>query len=282
MQVQMLQYVIMNGILLINHFLNGEKFNVLHRHLVKSAENHNINLAIKTNLELALENVNTDFVLLWDKDVNLARRLERSGVPVFNSSSAVEMCDDKARTYAELEGIVSQPKTLAAPKTYFEADMREFVDGAVKQLGLPLVFKECFGSFGEQVYLCKTKEEIISHITEKPFLLQEFIADSAGRDTRIEIVGGRFVCAVKRHNPDDFRSNVTNGGTMTPVVPDDRMIASAIKACEVLGLTFGGVDILDNGMVCEVNSNAHIMNIMHATGVDIAPAIFDEILERLK
>lgn len=278
----MLQYVIMNGILLVNHFLNGEKFNELHSHLVKSAKKQNINLVIKTNLELAADEVNTDFVLLWDKDINLARRIEKGGVPVFNSSSSVAVCDDKARTYIELSGIVPQPKTLVAPKTYFDVDMSEFVDNVIACLGLPLVFKECFGSFGEQVYLCKTREDVMSHITAKPFILQEFISDSAGSDTRIEIVGGKFVSAVKRNNPADFRSNVTNGGTMTPVVPNNKMIETALKACEVLGLTFGGVDILDNGMVCEVNSNAHIINIMNATGIDIAPVIFDEITEQLK
>lgn len=278
----MLQYVIMNGILLVNHFLNGEKFNELHSHLVKSAKKQNINLVIKTNLELAADKVNTDFVLLWDKDINLARRIEKGGVPVFNSSSSVAVCDDKARTYIELSGIVPQPKTLVAPKTYFDVDMSEFVDTAIEHLGLPLVFKECFGSFGEQVYLCKTREDVMSHIITKPFILQEFIADSAGSDTRIEIVGGKFVSAVKRNNPADFRSNVTNGGTMTPVVPDNEMIETAVKACDALGLTFGGVDILDNGMVCEVNSNAHIINIMNATGIDIAPIIFNEITEQLK
>ncbi len=278
----MLQYVIMNGILLVNHFLNSEKFNELHSHLVKSAKKQNINLSVKTNLELATDKVNTDFVLLWDKDINLARRLEKSGVPVFNSSSAVAMCDDKARTYIELSGVVPQPETLIAPKTYFNADMSDFVDTAVKRLGLPLVFKECFGSFGEQVYLCKTRDEIMSHISVKPFVLQKFISDSSGSDTRIEIVGGKFVSAVKRNNSDDFRSNVTNGGIMTAVTPDSNMIETAVRACDVLGLTFGGVDILDNGMVCEVNSNAHIINIMKATGIDIAPVIFNEIMEQLK
>ena len=58
--------------------------------------------------------------------------------------------------------------------------------------------------------------------------------------------------------------------------------ALAVKACEVLGLDFGGVDILDGGYVCEVNSNAHIINIMKSTGVDIAPMIFEHILERIK
>lgn len=272
----------MNGILAVNHFLNTEKFNALHHHLIKSAAQCNINLILKTNLELATQRAVGDFVLFWDKDTNLARRIEKSGIPVFNSADAIEKCDDKARTYIELDGIVPQPKTLIAPKTYFACDMREFVESAIDSLGLPLIFKECFGSFGAQVYLCRTYEDIISHISEKPFILQEFISESAGTDIRIEIVGSKCVSAVKRFNENDFRSNVTNGGTMTPYTPNESEIKTAVDACSTLGLTFGGVDILNNGMVCEVNSNAHIINIMKATGKDIAPIIFNEITERLK
>lgn len=270
----------MNGILIVNHFLNSEKFNTLHRHLLCAAEKKGIRLDIKTNLELASENAEGDFVLFWDKDINLAKRLEKSGIPVFNSADSIAKCDDKARTYIELDAIVPQPKTLIAPKTYFPADMREFVTAAIDILGLPLVFKECFGSFGEQVYLCKTYEDIVSHISVKPFLLQSFIESSAGSDRRLEIVGKRCVSAVKRHNENDFRSNVTNGGTMTPYTPTEEEVRTAVKACDALGLTFGGVDILDNGMVCEVNSNAHIINIMKATGLDIAPLIFEEIIRK--
>ena len=272
----------MNGILLVNHFLRDKKYNDLHRHLLDSAKSKNIDLHLKTNLELATEDINADFVLLWDKDVNLARRIEKSGIPVFNSADAVEKCDDKARTYIELEGIVPQPETLIAPKTYFPADMNEFVTRAVELLGLPLVFKECFGSFGFQVHLCKSQEDIVSHITHRPFILQKFVAESAGTDARLEIVGGKCVSAVKRINSNDFRSNVTNGGAMTPYEPTDSEIETAITACRTLGLTFGGVDILCDGTVCEVNSNAHIINIMNATGVNIAPLIFEEIAGHIK
>lgn len=272
----------MNGILLVNHFLKGEKFDNLHQHLIKTANNLGIRLTLKSNLELALEKVNTDFVLFWDKDINLARRLEREGVPVFNSANAIEKCDDKARTYIELLDKVAQPKTIIAPKTYFDCDMSDFVQNAVEILGLPLVFKECFGSFGAQVYLCSSIDEIKAHISQKPFILQEFIEESSGSDARLEVVGGRVVSAVKRHNDNDFRSNVTNGGVMQSYSPTEYEISTAIKACNELGLSFGGVDILDNGMVCEVNSNAHIINIMNAGGTDIAPLIFEEIMEQIK
>lgn len=271
----------MTGILAVNHFLNSGKFNELHAHLIDAAKKTGINLILKTNLQLATKKADADFVLFWDKDTNLARKLEKTGLPVFNSSSSIALCDDKARTYIELDGTVPQPKTLIAPKCYFKSDMSEFVNNAIPVLGLPLVFKECFGSFGEQVYLCKTYDDIISRISDKPFILQEFIGESAGKDIRLEIVGERCVSAVKRVNENDFRSNVTNGGKMIAYSAGKKEIETAVTACKTLGLTFGGVDMLQNGMVCEVNSNAHIINIMKCTGVDTAPMIFEEIRSKL-
>lgn len=273
----------MNAILAVNHFLSGEKFNALHSHLCKSAREENISLDIRTNLSLSLEeNVRTDFVLFWDKDINLAKRLEKMNLPVFNSADAIAKCDDKARTYIELEGVVPQPKTLIAPKCFFESDMSDFVLEAAQILGLPLVYKDCFGSFGAQVFLCSSAREIYSHITDKPFILQEFIKESAGRDKRLEIVDGECVCAVERENKNDFRSNVTNGGKMTACDASEAEKELAVKACEKLGLTFGGVDILEGMQVCEVNSNAHIINIMNACKKDIAPLIFKAIKEKIK
>ena len=112
-------------------------------------------------------------------------------------------------------------------------------------------------------------------------MLQEFIKEASGEDVRVEIVDGRCVSAMKRSNKNDFRSNITNGGTAVPYTPTDDEVANAVKACKTLGLTFGGVDILGGGYVCEVNSNAHIINLMNVTGVDVAPQIFDTIKTKI-
>lgn len=273
----------MTGILVINHFLKDEKFDLLHRHLARSAAAQGIELKIKTNLEMRIETgVNADFILFWDKDVNLASALQIAGLPVFNSARSIALCDDKAKTYQALFGSVLQPETMVAPMTFFEgSDFSPFIDAAVEKLGLPIVFKECYGSFGAQVFLCKTKDEIKSRITSRPFLLQKFIASSAGHDIRLEIVDGVCAAAMERSNPNDFRANITNGGSMKKYTPTQEEINIAVSVAEKLGLLFCGVDILDGGVLCEVNSNAHIMNIMDCTGVDIAPIIFRSIKEKI-
>lgn len=270
----------MTGFLVVNHYLIGEKYNTLHKYLVSSAKNFGIELLIKTNEEMLFSNDKADFVLFWDKDINLARLLENKGYKVFNSSRAIELCDDKAKTYLELEGVVPQPRTIIAPLSFFKVDYKSFVENAVNELGLPVVFKECFGSFGEQVHLCNSVDEVIKNISEKPFLLQEYI-EANGTDVRIEVVDGKCVAGMKRINENDFRSNITNGGTAYPYEPTEMEKELAIAACKRLGLDFGGVDIMNGEIVCEVNSNAHIINLKNTTKIDLAPIIFESILRKI-
>lgn len=273
----------MTGILVVNAFLQGEKYTALEQQLLAGAKACGMDLELRTNLELRLTAPKADFVLFWDKDVALAHALEQQGLPVFNSARAIALCDNKALTYQTLLGTVPQPETVAAPMTYFDgSDFSPFIDGAIERLGLPLVFKECYGSFGAQVFLCHSKEEIESHITARPFLLQKFCKASAGHDKRIEVIGGDCVAAMERYNPADFRANITNGGQMRPYTPTRAEKALALEATEKLGLLFGGVDLLDDGTVCEVNSNAHLVNLKKCTGMDTAPLLFRAIEEALE
>lgn len=270
----------MTGFLVINHYLRNEKFNILHNHLKNSAKKLGINLIIKTNLEMIFEQESSDFVLFWDKDINLAKSMENRGIRVFNSSESIALCDDKAKTYLALENKIKQPKTITAPLSFFDSDYTEFAQKSSEILKFPIIFKECCGSFGEQVYRCDSINDILSHINSKPFLLQEYI-ECNNEDVRIEVVGGEIVSAIKRRNKTDFRSNITNGGTAEKYTPTKTECDIALSSCRELGLNFGGVDIMHGDTLCEVNSNAHIINIMNTTGVDIAPYIFKEIQKQL-
>ncbi len=266
----------MKGILVTNHYLNGKKYDDLHSHLVKSAQESGIRLEQRTNREIIFCSDPADFVLFWDKDVHVAEMLERRGLPVFNSARSIELCDDKARTYTALSGTVPQPDTIFAPLSFDNVDYSDFVSDAVAVLGLPVVFKENFGSFGAQVHLCATQEEVMKLISGRPFLLQRYV-ECGSTDIRIEIVGDKCVAAMRRSNPHDFRANITNGGIAQPYTPTPDQVKMALSAGRALGLSFGGIDIIGENMVCEVNSNAHIINLMECTGIDIAPMIFEYI-----
>jgi RimK family alpha-L-glutamate ligase len=293
----------MTGLLVINHFLNSCKFNEIFDWLEKAAELQGVHLIRKTNADLLCclyHQIDKesfmqkfDFVLFWDKDIRLAEYLESFGLRVFNSSRAIEICDDKSLTHLKLMGSgIKMPKTIIAPKhfDYIDYGNYAFIDEIVDQLGFPLVVKECFGSFGQQVHLANGKSnlvDIVNRIGNKPVLFQEFIDTSKGRDIRIQVVGGQPVASMYRYTEkDDFRANISIGGMMKPLAPNDSQVKMAVAACRTLGLDFAGVDILfgndDEPMFCEVNSNAHFKNIHDCTSVNVADFIISHIKTELE
>ena len=263
--------------------------------LLKAATELNCELDIKLNTEVYCDIMNNalpnyDAVLFYDKDILLAKKLENLGLKVFNSSKAIEICDSKAKTQMYLEkDNLPTPKTIVLPLTFFY-DIKyyvNFVDCLIEDIGLPIIAKEWYGSWGEQVYLLNSKKEIINLIEQKKgkeLLFQEYIKECAGKDIRINIVNGNVVASMKRYNSNDFRANISNGGSMEKYSPTKDEVNLALKAAKSVGCDFCGVDILqsDKGpLVCEVNSNAHLINIYKCTKVNVGKLILEYILSEI-
>ncbi|MFB5282225.1 RimK family alpha-L-glutamate ligase [Peribacillus sp. Hz7] len=287
--------------IVVNGYLQHEKFSDLALFVKEAAERKGIAASIVRNSELivSLENSSAalihnrnslpDFVLFLDKDIHLARQLELLGLPVYNRSEAIDICDSKAKTHQALANhAIPMPKTFFPPFTY-EGIERQHFDAFInigQALGYPLVVKEAYGSFGQQVYLIETESELIELVKElkhKPFILQEFIENSRGRDIRINVVGNQVVAAMKRTSKHDFRANMTNGGQSAPYTPTEAEAELAITAARILDVDFAGVDLLygeDGPLLCEVNSNSHLLNIYECTGINIADAMFDYMIQR--
>ncbi|GIO21782.1 RimK family alpha-L-glutamate ligase [Oceanobacillus sp. J11TS1] len=235
-------------------------------------------------------NILPDFAFFIDKDIYLARQLEQLGVRVFNSSKAIEISDDKIYTYQILaKHQLPIPKTIIAPKKYNAGSFSSlYIQKVIDNLGFPLIIKEAFGSFGEQVHLINNKDElttIISHMQQRPFLFQAYIEESKGRDIRVQVVGDKAITAVERQNSQDFRANVTNGGRMLPFSLQDELKELAVAATQAIGADFAGVDLLfgqDNTMlICEINANAHIRNLYECTGINAADHMITYIKKEL-
>ena len=277
----------LQGLMVVNHFLKSTKFNEIYKYCWESATQNGIELNIATNADLihyALDYsklINKyDFVLFWDKDIILANQLEMNGLRLFNSANAIADSDDKSLTFLRLKKAgLPIPKTIIAPKTFANIGYTdsEFMQDVIAQLGLPIVMKECFGSFGMQVYTFDNEQSLVDKVEElagTPLLFQEMVKSSYGRDIRINVVGESVIASMLRTNKNgDFRSNITLGGSMEKYSPTDEEKNLAILATKAMGLDFAGVDILfgENGpIVCEVNSNPHFATTLACTGVNMA------------
>ena len=285
----------MKAWLVINTFMDNQKFLNLYNLLSDAFKKHDVSLEIKRAQDISLD-VNKpienkpDFVIFWDKDIYLAERLEQNGIRLFNSSRSINLCDNKIFMYQELaKNNISIPRTFIAPKTFegLNYSKRDFLNDVIKLINWPIVIKEAYGSFGEQVYLANNFNEanaIIDRIGYKDFLIQEFIASSKGRDIRINVVGDKAIVSMLRENKNDFRSNISSGGNGVSFDPEQSYKDIAVKATKALGLDFAGVDVMfgDNGpIICEVNSNPQFASTLKATGINLADYIVEYILRQV-
>ncbi|MDC3417620.1 ATP-grasp domain-containing protein [Aquibacillus salsiterrae] len=285
----------MLGWLVIHHQKTAERFTANFDLLQQAAKCRGIDLIIKTDKELfyLLNNGEDlqdtpDFVIFWDSDMYLARYLETIGIPLFNCAEAIEGTVNKAITHIKLhKKKIKMPRTIIAPRDINVSDhvQQEFLIKVVKAFAFPIILKGCFGSFGNQVFLANNDEQLLSLTRQfnfQPFLYQEFIESSRGRDVRINVVGDKCVAAMYRYSGnDDFRANVAVGGKVEKYEPSAKEKDIAIRACQALNLDFAGVDLLfdEDGdpIVCEVNSSALIKTISELTGVNVASHIIEHI-----
>lgn len=290
-----------NSTLIVNAFLHSAQTDETYKWIMDSGIRHGIKISLRTNADYAVRldtnmvhRINpceSDFVIFWNKDTCLARALEREGLRLFNPADAIANCDNKALTSEAIItgncGGIRMPITFKVPMTFdgIGYNSYDFIDYYESVIGFPFVIKECWGSYGGQVYLANNKSEaieIFKRVDGTECIVQEYIHRSKGRDLRAYVVGDRVVAAMERRNDNDFRANITNGGSSLPYAITPEQEEMAIAAAKALNLDFAGVDLLfmdnDAPILCEVNSNAQFLGLYEATGINIPDEIFDYIL----
>ena len=230
------------------------------------------------------------FAVYLDKDDAVARLLEEKGVRLFNSAESIRLADDKMLTHiALLKAGVPQPKTIPSPLFFAGEDDGDFIKKVEKELGFPVVVKNCYGAFGKQVFLARNGAELAelrAKLLREKHLYQEFI-DCGATDLRVIVIGGKAVAAMRRRavKEGEFRANAELGGTGEKIELTAELASIAEKAANALGLCYAGVDLLERKggyLLTEVNSNAHFKLIQAVTGVDVARLYAEYIARAIK
>ena len=214
--------------------------------------------------------------------VAVLRHMEQLGIWTANSGQGILQSRDKLHA----SQILARNK-IPVPKTTYVRDIID-VEPAIDFVGgLPVVIKVTQGTQGQGVFLRHTVHESRSLIqglllTGKAVLVQEYIAESHGKDSRAVVVGDRVVAAMRRKaRGREFRSNYHLNGTVEKVEISEEFEEQAVRAARVLGLNVAGVDLLEsnNGpLVLEVNSSPGLEGIEKASGVNVAGAIIDYVM----
>jgi len=213
------------------------------------------------------------------------RQLENLGVPVINISASIDRVKDKLETSQLLarHGIPI-PKTMLVRWPINES----IVDS---EIGWPCVVKVITGSHGKGVYLCKDRSsfgelmELINSLsTNKSLIIQEYIGYKVGTDLRVWVVGGKVIGAMQRTSQNDFRANISNGGTgmLFEITPEIEFISR--ETARILDLDIAGIDLLfdaDGFKVCEANSAPGFLGFETYCQSNMAKAVVDYIKFRI-
>lgn len=189
--------------------------------------------------------------------LDVVARLAGRGVRILNRPSALMAAHDKlltARRFAHAG--VPHPRTLH----------RRSVE-EVRALDPPFVLKPRFGSWGQDVMLCRDGAEVeqaLAIVRERAWfhwhgvLVQELVPP-VGHDLRVIVAGGRVVGGLRREAaPGEWRTNIALGGTQLKARPSSGAGALAIAAAGAVGADLVGIDLLPTGrdayVAIEVNS----------------------------
>jgi RimK family alpha-L-glutamate ligase len=182
-------------------------------------------------------------------------QLAASGAVLLNPPSALVAAHDKLLTARIL-----RRAGIPHPRTWLIAE------GVLSPAPeLPVVLKPRFGSWGRDVVLCPTADELdhelvqYSHrpwFAEQGVLAQELVPP-LGWDLRIVVAGGRVVGAARRvAAPGEWRTNVALGARSEPAEPPPLARTLALEAAAAIRGDLVGIDLLPLGegfVVSEVN-----------------------------
>ena len=205
--------------------------------------------------------------------------LELRGVTVLNPARCLLASHDKLLTDAYLTGAgVPHPQSLLAESA------RD-----VRLLPLPCVVKPRFGSWGRDVFRCRTPDEreacLAVLATRSWFradgaVVQELLP-SPGYDLRVIVAAGAVVGAAERvARPGEWRTNISLGGSLREAGPSPEGFALAIAAAAAVGADVLGVDLVTTprGLtVLEVNGAVDFDGRYSLRGSDVYAAIAEAL-----
>eukprot|EP00457_Paulinella_chromatophora_P007360 gb/GEZN01007383.1/.p1 GENE.gb/GEZN01007383.1/~~gb/GEZN01007383.1/.p1 ORF type:complete len:435 (+),score=77.05 gb/GEZN01007383.1/:27-1331(+) len=214
------------------------------------------------------------------------RQFESMDIKIFNSVKGMEISRDKLFTSQILSA-----RGLDFPKSML-CNLPTSTTLIGQELGFPVIMKSLSSSGGEGVWKFDTPQEMETEVPkiqatlkDHHVIFQKYIASTKGRDLRVVLVNGKVVGAMMRIATTGFKSNVHQGGAVKKIkLWKDALVKLSQDAAEICNLDIAGVDLLldkEGYKVCEVNSSPGFEGLEKATGINIAQAMLNGVLDFL-
>lgn len=209
------------------------------------------------------------------------------GIRTFNTYETAAICGDKLRTSIALtrHGI-PQPHTRVA----FTPDSAM---QAIEDVEYPAVLKPVTGSWGRllaRVHNRDSAEAILEHrqtlgdYNHHIYYVQEYV-DKPGRDIRAFVVGDSTIAAIYRES-NHWITNTARGGLATNCPVTENLNEICVRAARAVGGGILAIDLLEdaggNYILNEINHTMEFRNSSKPTGVNIAQAVIDYVIEQVR
>jgi RimK family alpha-L-glutamate ligase len=221
----------------------------------------------------------------WRPDSVLAvlSSLLAAGVGSLNAPSAIRRGRDHWRT-----GCALAMAGLPHPETLAGSEPEALAAAAEAACGFPCVVKQRRSRQGVGVIRCGSRAELEAVLDSlwrvgDEVVVQRF-CPPGGISRRVLVLDGEVLGATEhRAVAGEFRANAARGAEVAAVElpPDQAELARAAAA--VVGLGFGGVDLLPDGdrwVVGEVNPTPGWKHFGTATGVPVASLVVEALARR--
>src|SRR5699024_507612 len=152
-----------------------------------------------------------DAVIIRTIEPALQQAFEARSIPAFNNTHTASICNDKIRTYIEMNkiGVPIMPTQFLYPSAFPTAPPFPF----------PFVLKSASGRSGSEVFLICNQdswEQQAAKLKHTEAVAQSTENIQFGKDVRVFVIGKTIIAAVLRENTTDFRANFTLGGKAIP------------------------------------------------------------------
>lgn len=214
--------------------------------------------------------------------MDMLGRMAENGLLVLNPPRAIEVAVDKYLTSAKL-----QAAGLLSPIT-FACQTADEAMQAFAELNGDCVLKPLFGSEGRGITrltdeaLALRAFKMLSQMGAVLYL-QKFIPHQ-GFDVRLFVMGDK-VWGMRRHNAEDWRTNISRGAKGEAFTPDANLQNLAITAARSVGAEIAGIDFLpgQDGQLyaIEVNAVPGWQALSRTLKVDIAAEVLQYTQARL-
>ncbi len=211
-------------------------------------------------------------------------------IPIINNYQAFALTEDKFKTtHALRHNGINTPDYCLCRHNNLEA-----LRSSMREWGGRAVYKPTDGWGGAGIVRLEDERALdmlqpfINQIDVQHFFVERFIQNDHS-DYRIDIVDGEFVgCYGRRAPKDDWRTNITSGGSVITREPNDEVINLAIKAAKATGLEIAGVDLIydqerEEYVVLEVNGiPAFATPDQEKVGIDFNDRKIDKIVDLIE